>query len=213
MGSDELWDRAEAVLEQVVKENSHEYTVNAGDGAFYGPKIDFVVQDVLMRDWQLGTIQLDFNMPERFGLEYRNSQGSASRPVMIHRAVLGSLERFIGILIEHYGGAFPLWLSPVQISLIPVAEPHANYAHAIVRDLQQAGYRVELQTASETLGARIRKSQTEKIPYMLVMGDKEIEAKKIAIRSRVKGDLGQKTVEEFLGQLKQENKPTTMGVS
>src|SRR5262249_20182435 len=148
------------------------YTVNAGDGAFYGPKIDFVVQDVLGRDWQLGTIQLDFNMPERFGLEYRNAEGGQSRPVMVHRAVLGSLERFIGILIEHYGGAFPLWLSPVQVSVIPVAQAHEAYAAEVTKALAESGLRVELQAPDQTLGARIRKAQNEKIPYMLIVGDK-----------------------------------------
>ena len=204
VGSDEIWDKAEAALEEAVKANGLPFVVNAGDGAFYGPKIDFIVQDALKRDWQLGTIQLDFNMPERFELEYKNSEGGVSRPVMIHRAVLGSLERFIGILIEHYAGAFPLWLSPVQISVIPVSEAHMNYAQAVVRDLQQAGYRVELQPADETLGARIRKAQNEKISYMLILGEKEITTKKIAVRSRVKGDLGAVDLAEFLKKVNEE---------
>jgi threonyl-tRNA synthetase len=204
VGSDAVWDKAEASLEKALQDNKLKYTINEGDGAFYGPKIDFIVQDALMRDWQLGTIQLDFNMPERFGLEFKNAEGGASQPVMVHRAVLGSLERFIGILIEHYGGAFPFWLSPVQVSVIPIAEAHANYAQAFLRDLQKEGYRAEIQRPSETLGARIRKAQTEKVPYMVVVGDKEIEAKKVAVRSRSKGDLGAKPVEEFLAQLKEE---------
>jgi threonyl-tRNA synthetase len=204
VGSDAVWDKAEAALEEALKANGLEYTVNEGDGAFYGPKIDFIVKDALKRDWQLGTIQLDFNMPERFELEFKNAEGGASRPVMVHRAVLGSLERFIGILIEQYAGAFPLWLAPVQVSIIPVADAHANYARAVLRDLQQAGFRVELQEASETLGARIRNAQTDKIPYMVVVGDKEIESKMVAVRSRVKGDLGTKPVEGFLAQLKEE---------
>ena len=204
VGSDEIWDKAEAALEEAVKANGLQFTVNAGDGAFYGPKIDFIVQDALKRDWQLGTIQLDFNMPERFELEYKNAEGTSSRPAMIHRAVLGSLERFIGILIEHYGGAFPLWLSPVQLSIIPVTDAHVNYGNAVMRDLQQEGFRVELQAANETLGSRIRKAQNEKIPYMIVVGDKEIEAKKVAVRSRLKGDLGAVAVSEFVSKIREE---------
>jgi len=204
VGSDEVWDKAEKALEEAVKENGLEYTVNPGDGAFYGPKIDFVVQDVLMRDWQLGTIQLDFNMPERFELQYRNAEGGASRPVMIHRAVLGSIERFIGILIEHYGGAFPLWLSPVQMSIIPVSQPHEAYAAEILKTLKDAGFRAEIRVASETLGARIRGAQNEKIPYMIILGDKEIQAEKISVRSRVKGDLGQTALLEFIQKATEE---------
>ncbi len=206
VGSDSTWDKAEKALEEALKENKLEYTVNPGDGAFYGPKIDFVVQDVLMRDWQLGTIQLDFNMPERFELEYRNAEGGSSRPVMIHRAVLGSLERFIGILIEHYGGAFPLWLSPVQMSIIPVSQPHEAYAEEILKRLKDAGFRTEILRPTETLGARIRKAQNEKVPYMIVVGDKEIQAKKIAVRSRSKGDLGQTTLSEFIQKASEEAK-------
>ncbi len=210
VGSDEIWDKAEKALEEAVKANGLSYTVNEGDGAFYGPKIDFIVQDALKRDWQLGTIQLDFNMPERFGLEYKNAEGGVSRPVMVHRAVLGSLERFIGILIEHYGGAFPTWLSPAQVSIIPIADAHMNYANAVLRDLQQQGFRAELQPANETLGNRIRKAQNEKIPYMLVVGDKEIEAKKVAVRSRTQGDLGAVGTQEFLEKLKEEVSKKTL---
>jgi threonyl-tRNA synthetase len=206
VGADEVWDKAEKALEEALKENGLEYTVNPGDGAFYGPKIDFVVQDVLMRDWQLGTIQLDFTMPERFELEYRNAEGGTSRPVMIHRAVLGSLERFIGILIEHYGGAFPLWLSPLQMSIIPVSQLHEAYAAEILKVLKDEGFRAEVQAPSETLGARIRRAQNEKVPYMIVVGDKEIQAQKIAVRSRSKGDLGQTTLSEFIQKAAEEAK-------
>ncbi len=187
-----------------MKANGLNYTVNPGDGAFYGPKLDFIVQDALKREWQLGTIQLDFNMPERFELEYRNAEGGVSRPVMVHRAVLGSLERFMGILIEHYGGAFPLWLAPVQICVIPIAEAQQTYAADVARELTQPGYRVRLDAATETLGARIRAAQTEKIPYMIVLGDKEIEAQKIAVRSRSAGDLGTSTLAEFTEKLRSE---------
>jgi threonyl-tRNA synthetase len=150
VGSDETWDRAEAALEAAIRENGLEYTVNAGDGAFYGPKIDFIVQDALRRDWQLGTIQLDFNMPERFGLEYVNAEGGTSRPVMVHRAVLGSLERFMAILIEHYGGPFPLWLAPVQAVVIPIAQAHEPYAAEVAAKLKEEGFRVEVRGPSET---------------------------------------------------------------
>ncbi len=204
VGSDEVWDKAEKALEEAVKANGLEFTVNAGDGAFYGPKIDFVVKDVLMRDWQLGTIQLDFNMPERFELEYRNPEGGVSRPVMIHRAVLGSLERFLGILIEHYGGAFPLWISPAQVSIIPVTQAHEAYAESVLLSLKAKGFRAEIQGPSETLGARIRLAQTEKIPYMVVVGDREIEAKKLAVRSRSKGDQGVLSLLEFEERLTNE---------
>ncbi len=205
VGSDAVWDRAEAALEEAIKANGLAYTVNAGDGAFYGPKIDFIVKDVLQRDWQLGTIQLDFNMPERFELEYKNSEGGVSRPVMIHRAVLGSLERFMGILIEHYAGAFPLWLSPVQVSLIPIAQAHEAYAKKIEQELTDAGFRVEFLAPTETLGSRIRAAQTEKIPYMIVIGDKEIQAEKVAVRSRVAGDLGQMSPVELVQKLQVES--------
>ena len=204
VGTDETWDKAEAALEEAVKANGLTFTVNAGDGAFYGPKIDFVVQDVLQRDWQLGTIQLDFNMPERFELEFRNAEGGVSRPVMVHRAVLGSLERFMGILIEHYGGAFPLWLSPVQVSIIPVAEAHETYAAEVKKTLEAAGLRVEIQGSEDRLGNRIRKAQNEKIPYMLVVGEKEIQSKAVAVRSRSKGDLGALGLSEFLDKVKKE---------
>lgn len=206
VGSDELWDKAEAALKKAAEENSSEFTVNPGDGAFYGPKIDFIVQDALGRDWQLGTIQLDFNMPERFGLEYKNAQGGVSRPVMVHRAVLGSIERFIGILIEHYAGAFPLWLAPVQMSLVPVSEAHETYARQMLEALQKAGFRAEIQVPSETLGARIRKAQNEKTPYMIVVGDKEIQSQKIAVRSRSLGDLGVMPLPEFVSKANNEIK-------
>ena len=203
VGTDEIWDKAEAALEAAVKANGLTYTVNAGDGAFYGPKIDFIVQDALKRDWQLGTIQLDFNMPERFGLEFKNAEGGVSRPVMIHRAVLGSLERFMGILIEQYAGAFPLWLSPMQMSVIPIAEAHEAYAADVTKRLKEEGFRVEMQPATETLGARIRKAQNEKIPYMLVTGEKEIQSKQVAVRSRSKGDLGPVGLEELIVKLRE----------
>jgi threonyl-tRNA synthetase len=204
VGSDETWNKAEVALEEALKTNGLEYTVNAGDGAFYGPKIDFVVNDALGRDWQLGTIQLDFNMPERFGLEYRNAEGGVSRPVMVHRAVLGSLERFMGILIEHYAGAFPLWLAPVQVSIIPVAQAHEEYAAEVKKTLEAAGLRAEIQGSEEKLGARIRTAQNDKIPYMLVVGEKEIQSKQVAVRSRSLGDQGAVGLAEFAEKAKRE---------
>ncbi len=210
VGSEATWDKAEAALEAAVKSNGLKYTVNAGDGAFYGPKIDFIVQDALGRDWQLGTIQLDFNMPERFELEYRNADGGVSRPVMIHRAVLGSLERFIGILIEHYGGAFPFWLSPAQICIIPVAQAHEEYAKKVSKEFEKEDFRVETKPSNDTLGSRIRDAQKEKIPYMIILGDKEIQAEKIAVRSRSKGDLGQTSLSEFVRKVKEETNNRTI---
>ncbi len=204
VGSDETWDKAEKALEAAIQENGLDYVVNPGDGAFYGPKIDFIVQDALKRDWQLGTIQLDFNMPERFGLEYTNTEGGTSRPVMVHRAVLGSLERFMGILIEQYAGAFPLWLAPVQMSVIPIAAAHEAYAAEVAARLKTAGFRVDVKPSSDTLGSRIRQAQTEKIPYMLVVGEKEIEGRMVAVRTRSKGDLGQVSLEEFVGKAAEE---------
>lgn len=212
VGSEETWDKAEKALEEALKSNGLEFTVNPGDGAFYGPKIDFIVLDALRREWQLGTIQLDFNMPERFGLEYKNSEGGTSRPVMVHRAVLGSLERFMGILIEHYAGAFPLWLAPQQISVIPIAQAHEAYALDVVKKLKDEGFRADIQPPSETLGNRIRKAQTEKIPYMMVMGDKEIQAGKIALRSRTKGDEGQMTLADFILRAREEQQTHNKGV-
>jgi threonyl-tRNA synthetase len=193
VGSEENWDKAESALEEAVRATGLVYTVNRGDGAFYGPKIDFVVQDALKRDWQLGTIQLDFNMPERFGLEYRNAEGGVSRPVMIHRAVLGSLE-----------GGLGLWLWGVQVSVIPVAQAHEAYAQEVAKTLGDAGLRVEVQGPAETLGARIRKAQNEKVPYMLVVGDKEIQSNTVAVRSRSKGDLGPTGLAEFAAKAKSE---------
>lgn len=209
VGSDETWDKAEAALEAAIKENGLDYTINEGDGAFYGPKIDFIVQDALKRDWQLGTIQLDFNMPERFELEFKNSEGGVSRPVMVHRAVLGSLERFMGILIEHHAGAFPLWLSPLQMSVIPIAETHEAYAAKVAERLKNEGFRVEIQGSSDTLGSRIRTAQTRKTPYMLVVGDKEIEGGQVAVRTRAKGDLGQIPLEDFISKIREERDKRT----
>lgn len=191
MGSDEMWKKAEAALTSAMKAKGIEYKLNPGDGAFYGPKIDFHIEDAIGRTWQLGTIQLDFQMPERFDLEYIAEDGSKKRPVMLHRVVLGSVERFIGIITEHFAGAFPVWLAPVQAIVLPISDKHLEYAGKIKSQLFDAGVRVELDDRTESIGRKIRDAEMRKIPYMLIVGDKEIEAKKIALRKYGEGDKGQ----------------------
>jgi threonyl-tRNA synthetase len=198
IGDDAMWDRAETGLRRALDATGRPYTVNEGDGAFYGPKIDFDVTDSLGRAWQLGTIQLDYAAPERFDLNYVGQDNAEHRPVVIHRAVCGSLERFIAILIEHYAGAFPLWLAPLQTIVMPIADRHAAYA-ATVRDrLAAAGLRVELDDRQEKINYKIREAQLQKIPYMLVVGDREAADGTVAVRSRSGGDQGAVKVEEFL---------------
>lgn len=201
MGSEELWDQAEESLARVLKKNGIEYRVNAGDGAFYGPKIDFHVLDALKRSWQCGTIQLDFQMPEKFDLTYIGEDNNKHRPVVIHRAVFGSIDRFMGILTEHYSGAFPLWLSPVQVKLLPVSVVHDEYAEQVRRQLATAGLRVEVDSRNEKLGYRIREAQLEKIPYMLVLGDQEQNDGTISVRSRADNTLFTLNAQEFIQQL------------
>lgn len=201
MGSEELWDQAEESLARVLKKNGIEYRVNAGDGAFYGPKIDFHVLDALKRSWQCGTIQLDFQMPEKFDLTYIGEDNNKHRPVVIHRAVFGSIDRFMGILTEHYSGAFPLWLSPVQVKLLPVSVVHDEYAEQVRRQLATAGLRVEVDSRNEKLGYRIREAQLEKIPYMLVLGDQEQNDGTISVRSRAENTLFTLSAQEFIQQL------------
>jgi threonyl-tRNA synthetase len=204
IGTDADWERATAALKGALESKGIPYNVHEGEGAFYGPKIDVRIKDALGRAWQCSTIQCDFALPERFDLEFTGADGKKHRPAMLHRAILGSVERFMGTLIEHYAGALPFWLSPVQIAVIPVAAAHMDYAGNILKELSSAGFRAEIKPPEETLGARIRAAQTEKIPYMLVLGEKEIEAKKVAVRSRSKGDLGQRALDEWIGQLKEE---------
>lgn len=201
MGSEELWDQAEESLARVLKKNGIEYRVNAGDGAFYGPKIDFHVLDALKRSWQCGTIQLDFQMPEKFDLTYIGEDNNKHRPVVIHRAVFGSIDRFMGILTEHYSGAFPLWLSPVHVKLLPVSVVHDEYAEQVRRQLATAGLRVEVDSRNEKLGYRIREAQLEKIPYMLVLGDQEQNDGTISVRSRADNTLFTLNAQEFIQQL------------
>jgi len=203
-GSMELWQRAEAALAQALDAQGIEYKVNAGDGAFYGPKIDFIVTDALEREHQLGTIQLDFSMPERFGLRYAAADGTERQPVMIHRAMFGSLERFMGILIEHFAGAMPAWLAPVQASVLPVTDRVAEYAGKVDARLREAGFRSETDMRNEKIGAKIRDAQLHKIPYMLIVGDREAEAGTVSVRSRSAGDQGALPLEGFVEKLREE---------
>jgi threonyl-tRNA synthetase len=184
VGDAAKWDRAEEACRQAAQSLGVEFSEEAGEAAFYGPKIDFVVKDVVGREWQLGTVQVDYNLPERFGLEYTGADGTVQRPVMIHRAPFGSLERFVGVLIEHFAGAFPVWLAPVQVVVLPIAERHAEYAGKVVEQLRAAGVRAELDAASETLNKRIRQAQTQKVPYMFVAGDREVEEGQVSVRLR-----------------------------
>ncbi len=207
MGSEEMWNMATSALREVLEENSIEYKVNEGEGAFYGPKIDFILQDCLKREWQCGTIQLDFQMPEKFDLFYIGEDGQKHRPVMIHRVVYGAIERFFALLIEHYAGAFPLWLAPVQAVFLPIADRHLSYAREKAELLKEEGLRVEIDDRNEKVGYKIREAQVKKIPYMLVVGDKEMESDQVAVRKREEGDLGPQGLEEFLEQAKKERKP------
>jgi threonyl-tRNA synthetase len=198
IGDDAMWDRAEAGLKSALEATGMPYSVNEGDGAFYGPKIDFDVTDSLGRAWQLGTIQLDYEVPKRFDLTYVGEDNAEHRPVVIHRAVCGSLERFIAILIEHYAGAFPLWLAPLQVIVLPIADRHAEYAREVVKTLDAAGLRAEVDERQEKVNYKIREAQLQKIPYMLVVGDKEVADRAVAVRSQKKGDLGPRPLGQFV---------------
>ena len=202
MGSDEDWEMATNGLKKALEDMGLEYIVNEGDGAFYGPKIDFHLRDSLGRTWQCGTIQLDFQMPQRFNLEYTAEDGSKKRPIMIHRVCFGSIERFIGILIEHFAGKFPVWLAPVQVKVIPGSEKSMEYAAGVYEKLKAAGIRTELDHKDEKVGYKIRQAQLEKVPYMLVLGEKEAAEGAITVRSRDKGDLGAAGLEDFIADIK-----------
>ena len=204
VGSEEMWDRAEAELEAVLRQSGLDYEPKPGEGAFYGPKIDFFVPDAIGREWQLGTIQLDFSLPERFDLEYIAEDGSQQRPVVLHRAMLGSIDRFLGVLIEHYGGAFPLWLAPVQAVVIPIADRHLPYAENVSARLRAEGLRVEVNAKSERMNAKIRDAQMQKVPYMLVVGDRESEANAAAVRLRDGSDLGPLPLEDLVARMASE---------
>ncbi len=204
MGSDEDWEAATNALRQALDSLDRPYKINEGDGAFYGPKIDFHLHDCIGRTWQCGTIQVDFQMPERFDITYIGADGEKHRPIMLHRVAFGSIERFIGILIEQFAGAFPLWLAPVQVEVIPVSERHLEYAAKVRDQMRAAGLRCELDTRNEKMGYKIREAQMMKIPYMLVVGDKEIENNTVAVRSRAGGDLGVMEPDAFLAKAKEE---------
>ncbi len=201
IGTDEMWDRAEAALERALAERELTYEVNEGDGAFYGPKIDLHMTDSIGRSWQLGTVQLDYSMPERFDIHYTGADDAQHRPVMIHRALLGSFERFIGILTEHYGGEFPVWLAPVQAVVLPIADRHVPYAREVAERLRAGGGRVEIDDRSESVARKIRNAEMRKIPFMLVVGDREAEAGEVALRVHRGGDAGSVTVDELAPRL------------
>ena len=204
MGSDEEWNLAEASLSEALNEEKIEYKINEGDGAFYGPKIDFHLEDSLGRTWQCGTIQLDFQLPQRFELNYIGSDGEKHRPIVIHRVVLGSIERFIGILIEHFAGKFPVWLAPVQVKVLPISNKFNEYSEEIVKALKDNNIRVAIDNRDEKIGYKIREARNERIPYMIVIGEKEEEGKNISLRSRKNGDEGSKNLDEFIKDIKAE---------
>jgi threonyl-tRNA synthetase len=202
VGTDEMWDRAEAALRRALEGRGLEFELNEGDGAFYGPKIDLHMTDSIGRSWQLGTVQLDYYMPERFELAYTGADNAEHRPVMIHRALLGSFERFIGILIEHYAGEFPLWLAPVQALVLPIADRHVDYARRVAGELDEAGIRTEVDERTESVGRKIRDAELRKMPYMLVVGDQEESDATVAVRRHREGDIGSETVPEVIGRLR-----------
>jgi len=205
IGKDADWEKAEKELKSVLKEiGCKDFVYDVGGAVFYGPKIDIKVNDSLGRPWQLSTIQFDFNLPSRFNMEYYGSDGKKHTPFMIHRALLGSLERFIGVLIEHYAGAFPFWLSPVQIWIIPIGSSHRKYAEKIAKQFSELSYRVEVKDENETVSKKIREGEIQKIPYLLVVGDKEMKNKSIRIRKRGKGDVGMVKLDKFLKEIKKE---------
>ena len=204
MGDAKLWDQAEAILSDTLTESGIDFQVEAGEGAFYGPKIDYFFRDALHRRWQLTTIQLDFSLPERFGLTYIDARSQEQRPVMIHRALLGSLERFIGLYLEHTAGDFPLWLAPVQAIVLPVSEKHLEYAGQVKEALRSQYIRAEVDQRDEKIGAKIRQSELSKIPVMLIVGEREAESNTVALRRRHQGDLGAVALEQLVKSLSEE---------
>jgi len=205
VGRDDLWEQAEAELHEVATTAGFDYTVGIGEAAFYGPKIDFMVKDAIGRSWQLGTVQLDYNLPERFQLEYTGADGAKHRPVMIHRAPFGSLERFIGVLIEHYGGNFPFWLAPVQATVLPLSENYLDYARAVAADLRERGFRVDVDERNEKLGYKIREAELQKIPFMLIVGEKEREAGGASVRVHGQGDRGMVALADIVAEFTELN--------
>ena len=205
MGDPKLWEQAEAALKQALEQNGIKYGIKEKDGAFYGPKIDIQIKDAIGRDWQVATIQLDFVMlPERFDLTYVDADGQSRRPVAIHRAVFGSFERFVGILTEHYAGAFPAWLSPIQAVVIPITDNFMEYGRSVVEALAKENIRVELDERNEKIGYKIREWETKKVPYMLIVGQKEKDSGTVSIRKHREGDKGARPVEEFVSNIKKE---------
>lgn len=204
MGTEEQWNLATDSLREALEEKDIDYVLNEGDGAFYGPKIDFHLEDAIGRTWQCGTIQLDFQMPERFDLTYVDKDNEKKRPVMVHRTILGSMERFMGILIEHFAGKFPVWIAPVQASILPISDKFNDYAYDLKKNMEDKGIRVEVDDRAEKIGFKIREAQMQRIPYMLVVGEKEVEQNLVSVRKRDHGDLGQKQIDEFVEGLLEE---------
>ena len=202
MGSDEDWEVATESLRSALNDLGLEYVVNEGDGAFYGPKIDFHLEDSIGRTWQCGTIQLDFQLPQRFEMEYVGEDGAKHQPIMVHRVAFGSIERFIGILIEHFAGKFPVWLSPLQVKILPITDRQVDYANELCQKMKEAGVRVAVDDRSEKIGYKIREAQMEKVPYMLVVGANEAEAGQVSVRRRDKGDTGAVNADEFIATVK-----------
>jgi threonyl-tRNA synthetase len=196
-GEDADWESAEAALVDAMDNLGVQYQRVEGEAAFYGPKIDIRVEDAIGRAWQLTTVQFDFNLPQRFQLEYIGEDNKPHQPIMIHRALFGSMERFFGVLIEHYAGAFPMWLAPVQVAVLPITDRVNEYAEEVARELRVAGFRVEANLRSEKIGAKIRDAQLQKVPFMLVLGDREMEQKTVAVRERARGDIGVMSIAEF----------------
>ncbi|MCG3088898.1 threonine--tRNA ligase [Sporosarcina cyprini] len=206
MGSLELWNEAEQSLESVLKQRGMDYRINEADGAFYGPKIDFHILDSLGRSWQCGTVQLDFQMPEKFNCRYVNEQNELEYPIIIHRAIFGSVERFLAILVEHYGGDFPVWLAPEQVRIVPISDQHVEYANEVRQRLAKEGIRVKVDDRAEKMGLKIRESEKQKVPYMLIVGDQEVDKQLVSVRRRKEGDLGQMPMDELLEKVQSEQK-------
>ena len=210
MGSDEDWNMAEESLKDALNEMNLPYKINEGDGAFYGPKIDFHLEDSLGRTWQCGTIQLDFQLPQRFELDYIGSDGEKHRPIVIHRVIFGSIERFIGILIEHFAGKFPTWLAPVQVKVLPISDKFIDYSNEVKKKLLSNGIRIEMDLRGEKIGYKIREARNERVPYIIVIGEKEEKDQIISLRSRVNGDEGNVSLESFINKINEEIKNKTI---
>jgi threonyl-tRNA synthetase len=204
VGKDELWDKATETLKKALQSQGLPYEIDEGGGAFYGPKIDIKVKDALNREWQMSTIQFDFNLPERFDMKYIGEDGKEHRPLMVHRALFGSIERFMGVLIEHYGGAFPTWLAPVQVVIIPVSQIFLDYATEIRTELKRNNIKVQLDSRNEKIGYKIREAETQKVPYMLIVGEKEKDSRTVSIRKHKEGDLGALNIQEFISNITNE---------